>query len=268
MCLAPMYGRWIPEDGKYKILPMRWLGEPVYDKRDIMIPCGGCVECRLAKSREWADRMMLELDHSKTAIFATLTYSPEHIPLSMFDDNDEPIYTLDKRDVQLFMKRLRKRFEPREIRFAALRREIERRRHGLPRLRLVLKPPPFRKPPRERLVSMFADRSGLQMVSVRAVGVPRGDAPAVQREETLRIQGTELVEKRKALVQLVAACALVREERPLEVSADTVAHIPRPQHLLPEDVRRVLLRPRILLREGAVGIGVEAERTPRAVVIL
>lgn len=117
MCLAPMYGRWIPEDGKYRIIPQRWLGYPIYHSKDIMIPCGGCVECRMAKSRQWADRMMLELDHSKTAIFATLTYDPEHIPLSMFDDNDEPIYTLDKRDVQLFFKRLRKRFEPREIRF-------------------------------------------------------------------------------------------------------------------------------------------------------
>lgn len=117
MCLAPMYGRWIPEDKKYKIIPERWLGEPRYHPKDIMIPCGGCVECRLAKSREWADRMMLELDHSKTAIFATLTYSPEYIPVSMFDDNDEPIYTLDKRDVQLFLKRLRRHFEPREVRF-------------------------------------------------------------------------------------------------------------------------------------------------------
>lgn len=117
MCTSPMYGRWMPDTGKYKIIPERWLGAPKYHPRDIMIPCGGCKECRLAKSREWADRMMLELDHSKTAIFVTLTYDPEHIPLSMFDDNDEPIYTLDKRDVQLFFKRLRKRFEPREIRF-------------------------------------------------------------------------------------------------------------------------------------------------------
>lgn len=117
MCTSPMYGRWMPDTGKYRITPQRWLGEPIYHPKDIMIPCGGCKECRLAKSRQWADRMMLELDHSKTAVFVTLTYDPEHIHVSMFDDNDEPIFTLDKRDVQLFLKRLRKRFEPRELRF-------------------------------------------------------------------------------------------------------------------------------------------------------
>lgn len=117
MCVAPMYGRWVQEERKYRISRERWPGYWIYDPRDIMIPCGGCVECRLAKASQWANRMMLELDHSKTAIFATLTYDPDHIHVSMFDDNDEPIYTLDKRDCQLFLKRLRRRFEPREIRF-------------------------------------------------------------------------------------------------------------------------------------------------------
>ena len=117
MCTSPMYGRWLPDQQMYKIIPERWLGEPRYHPKDIAIPCGGCHECRLSKSREWADRMMLELDHSKTAIFATLTYSPDFVPISMLDDNDECIFTLDKRDVQLFLKRLRKRFEPREIRY-------------------------------------------------------------------------------------------------------------------------------------------------------
>lgn len=117
MCTSPMYGRWLPADGKYKIIPERWLGSPKYHPNDKMIPCGGCVECRLALSRQWADRMLLELDHSKIAIFATLTYSPEHVPVTMLDDNDTPIYTLVKRDVQLFLKRLRKRFTGREIRF-------------------------------------------------------------------------------------------------------------------------------------------------------
>ncbi len=117
MCTSPMYGRWLPEEGKYKISRQRWTGEPIYHPKDVAIPCGGCHECRLEKSRQWADRMMLELDHSKTAVFVTLTYRPDTVPVSMLDDNDEPIYTLDKRDVQLFFKRLRKRFEPREIRF-------------------------------------------------------------------------------------------------------------------------------------------------------
>lgn len=117
MCTSPMYGRWLPSEGKYKITSRRWTGEPIYHPKDIAIPCGGCYECRLEKSRQWADRMMLELDHSKTAVFVTLTYSPDFVPVSMLDDNDECIFTLNKRDVQLFLKRLRKRFEPREIRY-------------------------------------------------------------------------------------------------------------------------------------------------------
>ena len=43
----------------------------------IAIPCGHCIGCRLDYSRSWADRMMLELDHTKKAVFVTLTYDNE-----------------------------------------------------------------------------------------------------------------------------------------------------------------------------------------------
>lgn len=92
------------------------------DPRAIPIPCGRCVGCRLDYSRSWADRMMLELDHSKKAVFVTLTYNNENVIPTMFDENDVSVsFTLDKRDLQLFMKRLRSRkeFENREIRFYA-----------------------------------------------------------------------------------------------------------------------------------------------------
>lgn len=46
------------------------------------IPCKHCLGCKLDKSREWADRMFLELDHSKKAIFVTLTYSDTWLPIS------------------------------------------------------------------------------------------------------------------------------------------------------------------------------------------
>lgn len=84
------------------------------DPRDVMIPCGQCVGCRLDKSRKWADRMMLELDHSKTAVFLTLTYAPECLPYSC---TDTP--TLVKKHFQDFMKRLRERYSDKEIRFYA-----------------------------------------------------------------------------------------------------------------------------------------------------
>lgn len=116
-CYRPLLGKFQGyEDGKpqYKVLPCS--GIPA-EFPDINVPCGHCVGCRLDKSRQWADRMMLELDHSKTAIFATLTYDPLNVPLACVLDDGSPLFTLDKRDVQLFMKRLRKTFSGREIRF-------------------------------------------------------------------------------------------------------------------------------------------------------
>lgn len=86
--------------------------------KHILIPCGHCIGCRLDYSRSWADRMMLELEESKKAIFVTLTYDNEHAHWSQFDQFGFPVYaTLDKRDCQLFMKRLRKRFYDKTIRF-------------------------------------------------------------------------------------------------------------------------------------------------------
>ena len=116
-CYRPLLGKFQGyEDGKaqYKVLPSS--GVPA-EYPDINVPCGHCVGCRLDRSRQWADRMMLELDHSKTAIFVTLTYDPLNIPVACSLDDGSVLFTLNKRDVQLFMKRLRKAFSGREIRF-------------------------------------------------------------------------------------------------------------------------------------------------------
>lgn len=85
---------------------------------DVIIPCKKCIGCRLDYSRAWADRLMLELDHSKTAVFVTLTYDNEHAIPAMFDDNFNTWwYTLEKKHVQDFNKRLRYYFPDKEIRF-------------------------------------------------------------------------------------------------------------------------------------------------------
>lgn len=68
------------------------------------IPCGRCIGCRLDYSRQWANRLMLELQYHESAYFVTLTYNDAHVPIS-----DSDTMTLRKRDIQLFMKRLRKR---------------------------------------------------------------------------------------------------------------------------------------------------------------
>lgn len=85
-----------------------------YEDGVIQVPCGKCLGCRLDYSRQWADRMMLELQTSKKAIFVTLTYDNEHIPMR-FDDDDQFIgYTLCKEDCQLFMKNIRRDYDGRD----------------------------------------------------------------------------------------------------------------------------------------------------------
>lgn len=69
------------------------------------IPCGHCVECRLKRSRQWADRCMLEMKYHEndTCWFITLTYDDDHIATAA------PPFagTLVKDDLTRFWKRLR-----------------------------------------------------------------------------------------------------------------------------------------------------------------
>lgn len=78
------------------------------------VPCGKCPDCRADLAREWSNRCMLELeDNNGVGCFVTLTYDDFHLPI----DIDGP--TLRKRDLQLFMKRLRWAFGDKRIRFFA-----------------------------------------------------------------------------------------------------------------------------------------------------
>lgn len=67
------------------------------------INCGQCLSCRINKAREWAERCYLESKMYPSSYFVTLTYNDEHL-------NYAPcgMPTLKKRDIQLFIKRLRK----------------------------------------------------------------------------------------------------------------------------------------------------------------
>jgi hypothetical protein len=76
--------------------------------RSLELPCGQCVGCRLERSRQWAIRCMHEASLYKDNCFITLTYDEEHLP----ED-----YSLHYDDFQRFMKRLRKRYQGKTIRF-------------------------------------------------------------------------------------------------------------------------------------------------------
>ena len=61
-------------------------GRPGDITKFVEIPCGKCSGCRLQKSREWANRCMLELQYHKSSYFVTLTYDEEHVPYHLYDD--------------------------------------------------------------------------------------------------------------------------------------------------------------------------------------
>lgn len=72
------------------------------DLKSIQLPCSRCIGCRLERSRNWAVRCMHEASMFERNCFITLTYDAQHLPDDM---------SLNVRDFQLFMKRLRKRFD-------------------------------------------------------------------------------------------------------------------------------------------------------------
>lgn len=74
----------------------------------VTLPCGQCIGCRLERSRQWAIRIMHEAQLSENNCFLTLTYDDKHLPSGG---------TLIKSDFQKFMKRLRRAYPEKSIRF-------------------------------------------------------------------------------------------------------------------------------------------------------
>lgn len=72
------------------------------------VPCGQCIGCRLDRSREWAIRCVHEASLYEHNSFITLTYNEENLPT----DN-----SLHKTHFQKFMKRLRKKYPNKKIRY-------------------------------------------------------------------------------------------------------------------------------------------------------
>ena len=75
-----------------------------YSQRSIHVPCGRCIMCKNREQMEWSFRLQQEDKVSQNNRFITLTYDNLFLPLN--DDGDYP--DLSKRDVQLYLKRLRK----------------------------------------------------------------------------------------------------------------------------------------------------------------
>jgi hypothetical protein len=74
----------------------------------ITVGCGQCLQCLINKRREWTSRIILESKNHDKNSFVTLTYNPENLPTGE---------TLVPSDIQLFIKRLRKRYKNNAIRY-------------------------------------------------------------------------------------------------------------------------------------------------------
>jgi hypothetical protein len=74
----------------------------------IELPCGKCIGCKQERARQWSIRCMHECYLHQENCFITLTYNDEHMPKNG---------SLNTEDFQKFMKRLRRRYEGKKIRF-------------------------------------------------------------------------------------------------------------------------------------------------------
>lgn len=100
-CYHP-FPAWRSKDGSVVFRASQGTGS------SFMLPCGQCVGCRLERSRQWAVRCVHEASLHAESAFLTLTYDDDHLPCD---------FSLDKSHFQKFMKRLRKRFSGRKIRY-------------------------------------------------------------------------------------------------------------------------------------------------------
>ena len=106
-CFQPLHAYHASEadsEGKRAISFSR----PKGDSRMVKLSCGQCIGCRLERSRQWALRCSHEASMYDENCFITLTYREDALP---------PLGSLDKRHFQLFMKRLRKRYPKKTIRY-------------------------------------------------------------------------------------------------------------------------------------------------------
>lgn len=95
----------------------------------IPVPCGKCPHCLSRRRSDWVIRLKNEFKTAKSAWFITLTYDDCNLPVSSlvdssfisrrseYIDNSAYFPVVYRRDVQLFLKRLRFDIRPFKIRY-------------------------------------------------------------------------------------------------------------------------------------------------------
>lgn len=86
----------------------------LYPSGKLYVPCGKCEACRNSDSLSWRIRLKEHFRSSNNAYFVTLTYDDNHLPFRKCTDfygKEHIAPTVNKKDVQNFFKRFRRRFE-------------------------------------------------------------------------------------------------------------------------------------------------------------
>lgn len=114
------------------------------DVEELSLPCGKCIGCRIDYAQQWANRIMLEREchDPETCYFITLTFDDRAIECTGYEEDrqygrspnphvlrpfslsntgvvDGWSHSLNRSDLQLFMKRFRRSHENDKIRFFA-----------------------------------------------------------------------------------------------------------------------------------------------------
>lgn len=80
-------------------------------KTGVAVPCAKCYECTARRVSGWSFRIMKELERSSSAYFITLTYDPDHCPVTSSN-----LMTLNKIDYQVTIRELR-RLNPEPLKY-------------------------------------------------------------------------------------------------------------------------------------------------------
>lgn len=95
-CLTPIY------------LPISKLDSRIKDKtKYVRVRCGHCLNCKVARTKEWSLRLAMEATRYNAGeiAFVTLTFSEQNV--WTFNEDGELVKTLWVKDVQDYMKRVR-----------------------------------------------------------------------------------------------------------------------------------------------------------------
>lgn len=103
MCLHPMVITYRERLNSNSDSDIRVYG----DKHSVLVQCGKCDECVKRYQNDWMIRNIMQFRETSFAVFFTLTYNDESIPLAVDSQTGEAFKTVQKSDVQIFLKRFR-----------------------------------------------------------------------------------------------------------------------------------------------------------------